>query len=416
MCTYSSPNTLPRAIVHLNVADFAVAVERVVDSRLRRRPLIVAPQGAGRAAVYDMSEEAYGQGVRKGMLLNQALRRCRDAAVTPPHPERYEQAMADLFRRVRPYSPRIEITDHQGHLFVDLSGTSRLFGPPQDVAARLRKSIRNDLSLDPIWTLAANKLVAKVASRLVKPVGEYIVRPGEEAAFLAPLPLHLFPGIENTAHQRLAEFNLIRAGQVATLSPAQLEILCGRPSPDLLCAVRGIDPSPVRPLEQEPPVIRLDHNFAEDSNNPALLAGALYRLVEQAGTRLRKQGLAVRRIGLILDYSDGKRTERKAALRPPAADDRRLFQAAQVLLDRILTRRVRVRRLGLICDRPAPAQTQLELFDQPRAESRKQARLLTALDRIRERYGEGVLWLGRTERHIEVTKVVEHACSAVNYN
>ena len=73
-----------RSIIHINVADFAVAVERVIHPRLRGRPLVIAPQGATRAAVYDMSEEAYRNGVRKQMSLHQALRRCPDAAVLPP--------------------------------------------------------------------------------------------------------------------------------------------------------------------------------------------------------------------------------------------------------------------------------------------------------------------------------------------
>lgn len=74
-----------RSIIHINVADFAVAVERLVDSRLRDRPVIVASEGAARARVYDMSEEAYRGGVRKGMALQRALRYCRNAVVVPPH-------------------------------------------------------------------------------------------------------------------------------------------------------------------------------------------------------------------------------------------------------------------------------------------------------------------------------------------
>ena len=77
---------MERAIIHINVADFAVAVERVVDSRLRERPVIIAPEGALRATVYDMSEEAYQAGVHKDMPLRRALRRCPDAVVLPPRP------------------------------------------------------------------------------------------------------------------------------------------------------------------------------------------------------------------------------------------------------------------------------------------------------------------------------------------
>ena len=126
-----------RSIIHINIADFAVAVERSVDCRLRGRPVIVAPEGAVRATVYDMSDEAYQSGVRKQMALQRALRYCRDAIVLPPHPDRYERATARLFKHAMPYSPLIEMTDCRGHLFIDATGTSRLFGPPPDLAWRL---------------------------------------------------------------------------------------------------------------------------------------------------------------------------------------------------------------------------------------------------------------------------------------
>ncbi len=109
-----------RSIIHLNVADFAVAVERVVDVRLRRRPVIIAPEAAVRAAVYDMSEEAYQSGVRKNMPLGRALRYCRGAVVLPPHPDRYERAMARLLKLACPLftanrSNGLQRTPFRGH-------------------------------------------------------------------------------------------------------------------------------------------------------------------------------------------------------------------------------------------------------------------------------------------------------------
>ncbi|MBF0528654.1 MAG: hypothetical protein HQK55_05170 [Deltaproteobacteria bacterium] len=128
-----------RSIVHLNVADFAVAVERLVDPRLRQRPVIIAATGTARAGVYDMSEEAYQAGVRKGMPVKLAQRFCRGVKVVPTHLDRYERAMATLLKHTLPYSPLIETGAGNGHLFADLTGTGKLFGPPPDVAWRIRK-------------------------------------------------------------------------------------------------------------------------------------------------------------------------------------------------------------------------------------------------------------------------------------
>ena len=213
-----------RSIIHINVADFAVAVERLVDRRLKERSVIIAHDTA-RATVYDMSEEAYQNGVRKRMALRRALRYCRDAVVLPLHPFRYERAMVQLLKCALPYSPLIEKSDHDGHLFVDVTGTGRLFGPPPDIAWRIRKAMRANMGFDPIWSVASNKLVAKVATRMVKPVGEYIVGAGEEACFMKPLPIYFVPGIERDDLKRFREFNLTRVGHVMNLSKTQLNVI-----------------------------------------------------------------------------------------------------------------------------------------------------------------------------------------------
>src|SRR6056297_2670586 len=160
----STNTSRPRAVIHLNVADFAVAVERLKDPNLKDRPVIIAPGGAKRAMVHDMSEEAYQAGVRKGMPLRRAQRICRDAAILAPHTDRYERAMRALFREALPYSPLIESGETDGHLFIDVTGTSRLFGPAKDTAWRMYRQIRTRIGLAPIWAVAPNKLVSKVAT------------------------------------------------------------------------------------------------------------------------------------------------------------------------------------------------------------------------------------------------------------
>ncbi len=184
-----------RAILHFNVADFAVAVERIQDPCLKEKPLIIAPMGASRGLVHDMSEEAYSDGVRKGMPIKQAVRRCTGAVLLSPRPHLYQKAMGAFFKELQGYSPRIESGQTDGHFFVDVTGTHRLYGPAPDVGWRVRRDVRKQLGINPIWALGSNRLVSKVASRLVKPVGEYIVTPGDEATFLAPLPIDILPGV-----------------------------------------------------------------------------------------------------------------------------------------------------------------------------------------------------------------------------
>ena len=389
-------NHYERSIIHLNVADFAVAVERAIDCRLKDRPVIIAPEGAARAAVYDMSEEAYRNGIRKGMALRRAVRLCRDARLLPPHPDRYEHAMRSLLKQTLPYSPLIETGEDDGHLFLDVSGTARLFGPPADVAWRLRRQVKKDLGLDPIWSVAPNKLAAKVATRLVKPDGEYIVGAGEEESLLAPLPINLVPGIERDDLLRLREFNLIRVSQFTALSLEQLQIPFGARALFLYQTARGIDPSPVLAVGQKAPKVIADHEFGNDTNDKSSLESVLYRLVEQIGNRLRRRRRAARRVAVILDYSDGMRCARQLAAKPATANDLILFRLARRTLRLAWHRRVRIRHVRLICDRLTFPPAQLELFADEQRQTQNRDNLILAIDNIRERYGNQAVRVGRT--------------------
>ena len=385
-----------RFIIHINVADFAATLERRLDPRLRRRPLLIAPRGTPRAVIYDMSEEAYQSGVRKGMALRKALRRCPGAHVLPPQPHCYEKAVRMLVKQALPYTPLVEVPDSRGHLFLDVTGTGRLFGPPPDLAWRIRKRVRAAMGLDPIWSVGPNKLVAKVATRVVKPSGEYIVGAGEERAFLDPVPVHLIPGVEAEEVRRLLELNLTRAGEVARLSEDQLTLLFGRRGRMLHEAVHGIDPSPLFPLSHAPPVVTVTHLFGEDAHTLTALERALFSLVEQAGAALRRKRLAARRMRLSMDYSDGIRISRKIRIVPPSANDFALFPLAAALLKDTWKRRVRIRRLSLTCRRLTyPPPVQQDLFLETAGEKHPKERLIRALDAVRSRFGEAAVRTGR---------------------
>jgi DNA polymerase IV len=384
-----------RAIIHFNVADFAVAVERVADSALRKRPVIIAPFQAARAVVYDMSEEAFQCGVQKGMNLRQATRLCRGAAVLPPRSDFYQRAMQAFLGQVRDYSPLIEHGKTDGHLFVDVTGTHRLFGPAPDIGWRVRKRARNDLGINPIWTLSANKLVAKVASRLVKPVGEYIVAAGEEEDFLAPLPLTLLPGLSPEEVRRLREFNLVKIGQLAGLNRQQLMVPFGSRSDFLYESSRGIDTSviAVGPAGTSP--VAFEHFFADDTNDRKQLEGVVADLAAKACHTLRGRRQVARRVGIWITYADGGRSVRQATKRQGTSVDFTLRNLALQALQRAWTRRTRIRGCRLVCDRLHRESPQFLLFPEVTEDEIRQGKASQALDRIRSRFGHTAIRTGR---------------------
>jgi len=385
-----------RTIIHLNIVDFSVAVERLQDSSLRDRPLIIAPQAA-RATVYDMSEEAYQDGVRKGMGLALARRRCRKAHVLPPRPEQYEKAIQCCIRRVLPFSPRVERAHGQGHLYLDVTGSHRLFGPPPDIGWRIRKILRKDLGLDPIWSIGPNKLIAKVASRLVKPCGEYIVAMGEERAFLAPLPLALLPTLRPRQYRCLHEVGLARIGQAAVLSLQELSVLCGRRADTLYNSLHGIDPTPVQAPANNGRRFFFQHYPAQDSNREEIIRPAVLSLADQAGYELRRQKLACRKITIQLLYSDGISCERQTVGKIPVFLDQDLEQAALTALFRCWRRRVRVRSISLCCRDIFPQVHQLSLFHNINKNNQKNNELNKTIDKIHELFGREKLYRGRMQ-------------------
>ncbi len=377
---------MERRIIHLNIADFGAAVEQLEDSSLKSRPLILAPPTT-RAVVYDMNEQAYQEGVRKGMRLLTARRLCRQAHYLPPRPERYTLALNTVFKTALHYTPLVEKSCGDGHLFLDVTGTHRLFGPPPDIGWRIRKAVRKDLGLDPIWSVAPNKLLAKVASRLVKPTGEYIVASGEEQPFLAPLPLSLLPGLQHSDIRRLKEFNLQKISHAAALPLDQLSVICGHKAQFIYQAVRGIDLSAVQPPTTDSTTINLQYHFDNDTNQDHTVRAALLELVKQAGHTLRRRKQSCSRITVQVQYSDGRQLTRQAITKTAVNDNMTLNMLANTALYRAWYRRVRLRKISLYCNKLIHTVRQLSLFTDINKKQQKNDNICKALDQIQKQFG-----------------------------
>src|SRR5207245_2161773 len=178
-------HVIERAVLHLDIPAFPVAVERVVDRGLAGRPVAVAPPGSSRVPILAASAEAVREGVRSGMPLFRALRVCRELIVLPPHEALYRRASDAILKLLSCYSPVLEPAG-AGHVFLDMTGTRGLFGPAVDAASRIRREVLDRLRLLPTLGVARNKLVGRVAARVVRPDGLLDVLPGTEAPSRPP--------------------------------------------------------------------------------------------------------------------------------------------------------------------------------------------------------------------------------------
>jgi len=378
---------MERQIIHIDVDSFAIAVERVVNSRLRDRPVVMANPAINRSVIQAVSPEARQAGIYCGMMLQNALRVCRDIKIIPPNEALYSRAMRAIMNLLSQFTPLIEPVSY-GHAYLDMTGTTRLFGATVDAAAKIYREIQSRLRLSTSLGVASNKLVSKVASKTTRPKGVQEVQHGNEETFIAPLDVYYLPFFAQSVKKQLVDLNLHVIKQIADLSLQHLTMVFGRDGLKLYQASHGIDYTPVFPPQHVPNIYE-QTTLAEDTNDIHVLRGALYQLTEKVGYKLRHAFQVARKMMLEIYYSDHREALGQKKLPAATNMDRELFTVVEELLNRILTRRIRVRKLAVRYFQLEPVSRQTSLFDKPVSDKKRD--LTRAIDQIRKRFGEDSL-------------------------
>ena len=397
-----------RSIIHLHIAALPIAVARITLPRLRDRPVVVAPLQSERPVVLSVSSEAREQGIFKGMPLLKAMKRCPGLKVLPPDPEAAEKACRNLARAAARYTPLCE-PSRPGHLYLDLTGAERLWGPARDTARRLQKEIRDHLGLAGALGVAGNKLVSNMASRALPlkeaSMGVFNVEHGHEAAFMAPLKVSVMPGIGPVRQKvLLEELNITRVRQLAALDMGRLKLIFGRRAGLIHQWSLGIDATPVYARSGAPAVTE-EATLVQDENDDGMLLGTFWRLVESCFYRMRKRHLFPLKAGLLVRYADQAASNRSFDVPPAAyghmrADmlhlwNRALFAPLEKLFFDVCRRRVRIRFLKVWFRDFRASHFQLSLFQTPSPREERTNRLVSAMDHIRDRYGVDAIRCGR---------------------
>ncbi len=372
-----------RQIVHLDLDAFFVSVERLLNPALRGQPVIVGGSPEQRGVVSSASYEARACGVRSAMPVAQALRLCPQAIRIPPRHGVYAEHSQAVMSLLQGYTPLVEQLSID-EAFLDLTGCELLAGPALEVARQIQLRVREGCGLPCSLGVATNKLVAKIACSQGKPEGLVEVLPGQEAAFLAPLPIECLWGVGEATGRRLRAVGVRYVGELAALPEAQLVRLLGESGRQLWRSAHGLDDAPVQP-ERERRSISQERTFARDMDDPDVLRRMLLAMAEHVAAGLRAEALVACTVRLKLRYEDFETLTRQVTLEQPTDQAQTLYTCARGLLEAHWNRHRPVRLIGLgASGLLSEGGYQLHLFDH---RDQRNARLSRALDEIRARYG-----------------------------
>jgi DNA polymerase IV len=322
-------------VAHLDLDAFFAAVEELESPELRNVPLVVGGDPHGRGVVATANYVARGFGIHSAMSCAEALRRCAHATFVRPRHSLYKDYSREVWSTIREIVPTVEQAGiDEGYL--DLGEVAPSFDDARALAEAVQAVVRARTRLTCSLGVATSKVVAKVASDRRKPFGLTVVRPGREAAFLAPFPIRLLPGVGPRAEERLVALGIATIGDIAALGDDDLAtVLRGKVGRELRDRARGIDPRRLE-VSTERISISQEETFARDVADPERLHDELRRMSVRLAEHLRGRGQVARTVTTKVRYPDFAIRTRSTSL-PVGVDDAvRIGELACGLLDRAL--------------------------------------------------------------------------------
>ena len=322
-------------IAHLDLDAFFAAVEELEDPSLRAKPLVVGGDPRGRGVVATANYVARRFGIHSGMSCAEALRRCPHAVFVRPRKSVYSTYSKAVWDTVRQVVPTVERTGlDEGYL--DLGALTSDFGESRRLAEAVQTAVRGATSLTCALGVSTCKVVSKIASDQRKPGGLVVVRPGKEAAFLAPFDVRRLPGVGPRAEVRLRAAGIETIGSLAALADERLRALMpGKVGHLLRDRARGVDPRGLETQTQRVSISQ-EETFARDIADVEQLRAELRPMADDLAAYLRGSGETARTITTKVRYPDFAIRSRSTTLPVGTDDPDRIWELACALLDRAL--------------------------------------------------------------------------------
>jgi DNA polymerase-4 len=329
-------------ILHADLDAFYASVEQLLDPALRDRPIAV-----GGSVVLAASYEARSFGVRGGMPGWRARQLCGDLVFVGGHFGRYQQFGDDVVSVFHDFTPRVERISID-EAFLEVAGAVHLFGTPTEIAAAIRRRVRDEIGLPLSVGVACTKHLAKVASQVAKPDGLVAVPPGDEMAFLDPLPIGLIWGVGAATERRLHDVGIFTIGQLAKAGSPILSNLLGHAAGTKLAALSAnlderVVASPARAKS-----MGAQAALGRREATPQLVRETLGYLVDRVAGRLRTANLAGRTVTVRVRFAHLRSVTRSVTLPAAISTTLTLTEVAEALAHAAIRDNEREREISLL--------------------------------------------------------------------
>ncbi|MFT7352328.1 MAG: DNA polymerase-4 [Flavobacterium sp.] len=378
---------MKRNILHMDLDTFFVSVERLLDSRLLKKPLLVGGTG-DRGVVAACSYETRRFGIRSGMSMKIAKQMCPEAIVIKGNSGtymKYSGLVTDIIKAEVPLFEKASVDE----FYIDLTGMDKFFGNYK-FASQLRQKIISESGLPISFGLSQNKIVSKVATGEAKPNNQLKIDHGLEKPFLAPLGIRKIPMVGEVTSQTLVNLGIYKVGTLQQMPVEMVQSVLGKNGKTIWMRANGEDDTPVMP-HSERKSISTERTYETDTIDVKSLEATLVAMAENLCYQLRMGDKLTGCIAVKLRYSDFS-TYNKQINIPYTAADHIIVPRIKELFKLLYNRRVLVRLIGVKFSNLVQGHYQIDLFDQ----NEKILDLYASMDKIKNKYGSDSLMRAST--------------------
>ncbi len=371
-----------RHIVHLDLDAFFVSVERLQDSRLNSKPIIIGGT-SDRGVVASCSYETRLFGVHSAMPMKMARNLCPDAIVIRGDMElysNYSNTVTDIISEQAPVYEKASIDEH----YIDITGMDRFFGALR-WTRELRETIIKNTGLPISFGLSVNKTVSKIAAGEAKPNGTLEIPGADVRFFLSPLSISKIPMIGNKTHRLLRSMGIATIHTLSQIPPEMMERLMGKNGRVIWEKANGIDRTPVISYHKQKSMSS-ERTFDRDTTDLITLNQTLVTMVEKIAFELRSKQKLTSCVTVKIRYSNFDTHSLQKRI-PYTSFDHVLIAIAKELFKRLYTRRMLIRLIGVRISHLVQGVPQLNMFE----DTPEMVNLYLAMDGIRKRYGKYAL-------------------------